>query len=39
MAAGHIKRLVAGRGFGFIQPGGQANDIFFHRSALGPGGL
>lgn len=29
---GKIKKLVQGKGFGFISSGG--NDVFFHRSAL-----
>ena len=32
MPQGHIKKLIAGRGFGFIS--GQPDDIFFHQSAL-----
>jgi CspA family cold shock protein len=32
MAQGTIKKLVADRGFGFIQ--GERGDIFFHQSAL-----
>ena len=37
MATGQIKRLVRDRGFGFIQPAGESEDIFFHTSALAPG--
>ena len=37
MATGTIKRLVRDRGFGFIQPTGESEDIFFHNSALAPG--
>jgi CspA family cold shock protein len=33
MATGQIKRLVRDRGFGFIQPTGESEDIFFHSSA------
>ena len=32
MPQGHIKKLVAGRGFGFIS--GQPDDVFFHQTAL-----
>lgn len=32
MLQGHIKKLIAGRGFGFIS--GQPDDVFFHHSAL-----
>jgi CspA family cold shock protein len=34
---GKIKRLVRDRGFGFIQPDGGGEDIFFHRTACGRG--
>jgi CspA family cold shock protein len=34
MASGQIKRLVRDRGFGFIRPDGESEDIFFHSSAL-----
>lgn len=34
MATGEIKRLDRTRGFGFIRPAGQSDDIFFHTSAL-----
>ena len=37
MATGTVKRLVRDRGFGFIQPTGESEDIFFHNSALSPG--
>jgi CspA family cold shock protein len=33
MATGQIKRLVKDRGFGFIRPDGESEDIFFHISA------
>jgi CspA family cold shock protein len=34
MATGTIKRLVRDRGFGFIQPTGESEDVFFHTSAV-----
>jgi len=37
MATGQIKRLVRDRGFGFIQPAGESEDIFFHSTALTAG--
>jgi len=37
MATGQIKRLVRDRGFGFIQPAGESEDIFFHSSAVASG--
>ncbi|MHB8378210.1 MAG: cold-shock protein [Dehalococcoidia bacterium] len=37
MATGQIKRLVRDRGFGFIQPEGETEDIFFHSSAIAGG--
>ena len=37
MATGQIKRLVRDRGFGFIQPAGESEDIFFHSSSLPQG--
>jgi CspA family cold shock protein len=33
MAKGTIKRLISGRGFGFITTG-QGEDLFFHRNEL-----
>ena len=37
MASGQIKRLVRDRGFGFIRPDGESEDIFFHSSAVASG--
>ena len=37
MATGQIKRLVRDRGFGFIQPAGESEDIFFHSTSLAGG--
>ena len=37
MATGQIKRLVRDRGFGFIQPAGESEDIFFHSSSVASG--
>jgi CspA family cold shock protein len=34
MATGEIKRLAQDRGFGFIRPDGESDDIFFHTSAV-----
>ena len=34
MATGQIKRITKDRGFGFIRPEGEADDIFFHTSAV-----
>ncbi len=34
MAQGQIKRLAKDRGFGFIRPDGESEDIFFHTSAV-----
>ena len=34
MARGVIKRLVGGRGFGFIQAEGGTEDLFFHSSSV-----
>jgi CspA family cold shock protein len=34
MATGQIKRLVRDRGFGFIRPDGESQDIFFHTTAV-----
>jgi CspA family cold shock protein len=34
MATGEIKRLERSRGFGFIRPDGESEDVFFHTSAL-----
>ncbi len=34
MATGQIKRLERDRGFGFIRPTGEAEDVFFHSTGL-----
>jgi CspA family cold shock protein len=34
MASGTVARLVRDRGFGFIQPDGGGDDVFFHSSAV-----
>ena len=34
MATGQIKRLAKDRGFGFIRPDGESEDIFFHTTAV-----
>ena len=34
MAVGTIKRLIRDRGFGFIQPDGTAEEVFFHSSSV-----
>lgn len=38
MASGQIKRMARDRGFGFIRPAGESEDLFFHSSAV-EGGL
>ncbi|MGB2695116.1 MAG: cold shock domain-containing protein [Dehalococcoidia bacterium] len=37
MATGTIKRLVKDRGYGFIQPEGSSQEVFFHKSSLESG--
>jgi CspA family cold shock protein len=34
MATGQIKRLIRDRGFGFIRPDGESDDIFFHSTSV-----
>jgi CspA family cold shock protein len=36
---GEIKRLAKDRGFGFIRPDGESEDIFFHTSSVEGGGF
>jgi len=33
---GRIKKIITDKGFGFIQPDDGSDDVFFHRSRLGP---
>ncbi len=33
---GRIKKIVREKGFGFIVPDDGSDDVFFHRSRLGP---
>ena len=37
MATGQIKRIARDRGFGFIRPAGETEDLFFHSSAVQDG--
>lgn len=34
MATGNITRIVRDRGFGFIQPDGATEEVFFHSSVV-----
>jgi len=34
MAVGTVKSLIRDRGFGFIQPDGTTEEVFFHRSSV-----
>jgi cold shock protein len=33
---GKIKKIIKDKGFGFIEPDDSSDDVFFHRSRLGP---
>ena len=33
---GTIKKIMTDKGFGFITPDDSSDDVFFHRSRLGP---
>ncbi len=33
---GRIKKIVREKGFGFVVPDDGSDDVFFHRSRLGP---
>jgi CspA family cold shock protein len=37
MATGKITRIVRDRGFGFIQPEGSSQEVFFHKTSLESG--
>jgi CspA family cold shock protein len=37
VATGQVKRIVRDRGFGFILPEGDSEEIFFHTSSLPAG--
>ena len=37
MATGKITRIVRDRGFGFIQPEGSTQEVFFHKTSLESG--
>lgn len=39
MAQGTIARVVSDRGFGFIKPDGESDDVFFHHSSVANGGF
>ncbi len=34
MATGQIQRMAKDRGFGFIRPDGESEDLFFHSSGV-----
>jgi len=39
MATGKITRIVRDRGFGFIQPEGSTQEVFFHKTSLESGSV